>query len=118
MISRKSSGSSLVASAVDPTRSQNITVSWRRSAEELGADEEVEGCATGAKVGADTRAAGAAPIGMSAAPQSPQNLLPDGLSAPHAGQRKNSSAPQSPHTLLLSGLTLPQLGQSISHPID
>ena len=32
MTSRKSSGSIPVESAVDPTRSQNITVSWRRSA--------------------------------------------------------------------------------------
>src|SRR5215470_5644750 len=32
MISRKSSGSSFVESAVEPTRSVNITVSWRRSA--------------------------------------------------------------------------------------
>src|SRR5271166_2222719 len=32
MTSRKSSGSIPLESAVDPTRSQNITVSWRRSA--------------------------------------------------------------------------------------
>src|SRR6266851_3264116 len=32
MTSRKSSGSIPVESAVDPTRSQNITVNWRRSA--------------------------------------------------------------------------------------
>ena len=32
MTSRRSSGSSRAASAVEPTRSQNITVSWRRSA--------------------------------------------------------------------------------------
>ena len=30
MISRSSSGSSLVDSGVEPTRSQNMTVSWRR----------------------------------------------------------------------------------------
>nr|WP_245320431.1 hypothetical protein [Bradyrhizobium lablabi] len=59
----------------------------------------------------------AAAVKVSAAPQSPQNLLPDGLSAPHAGQRKISGAPQWPQILLPSGLTLPQLGQSISHPI-
>jgi hypothetical protein len=55
---------------------------------------------------------------VSAAPQSPQNLLPDGLSASHAAQRTNSGAPQSPQTLLPFGLTLPQLGQSMSHPIQ
>src|SRR6266702_1400085 len=117
MISRRSSGSSFVASAVEPTRSQNITVSWRRSAEELGAGDKVEGSVTRTTVDLDTRAAAdtrAAPVGMSAAPQSPQNLLPDGLSAPQARQRKDSGAPQ---TFLPSGLTLPQLGQSMSHPI-
>jgi hypothetical protein len=39
------------------------------------------------------------------------------LSAPHAGQRKDSGAPQSPQTFLPSGLTLPQAGQSMPHPI-
>jgi hypothetical protein len=42
MISRKSSGSSRAESAVEPTRSQNITVNCRRSASivggEIGAD--------------------------------------------------------------------------------
>lgn len=33
---RKSSGSSLADRAVDPTKSQNITVSWRRSASSSG----------------------------------------------------------------------------------
>jgi hypothetical protein len=95
-------------------------VSWRRSAEELGAGDKVEGSVTRATVDVDTPAAAdirAAPVGMSAAPQSPQNLLPDGLSAPHAGQRKDSGAPQSPQTFLPSGLTLPQLRQSMPHPI-
>jgi hypothetical protein len=115
MISRRSSGSSLVASAVEPTRSQNIT-----SAEELGAGDKVEGSVTRTTVDVDTRAAAhtrAASVSVSAAPQSPQNLLPDGLSASHAGQRTNSGAPQSPQTLLPFGLTLPQLGQSMSQPI-
>jgi hypothetical protein len=72
-------------------------------------------------VDVDARAADdsrAASVGVSAAPQSPQNLLTDGLSAPHAGQRTNSGAPQSLQTFLLSGFTLPQLGQSMSHPIQ
>ena len=41
MTSRKSSGSIRDDSAVDPTRSQNITVSWRRSAvscDDFGSD--------------------------------------------------------------------------------
>ena len=37
MISRMSSGSIRADSAVEPTRSQNITVSWRRSAAVDGA---------------------------------------------------------------------------------
>src|SRR6266536_843502 len=89
MISRRSSGSSFVASAVEPTRSQNITVSWRRSAEELGAGSKVEGSVTRTTVDLDTRAAAdtrAAPVGMSAAPQSPQTFLPDGLTLPQLGQ--------------------------------
>src|SRR5215469_10061661 len=45
MTSRRSSGSSRVASAVEPTRSQNITVSWRRSAASLrGAVDRAGGC--------------------------------------------------------------------------
>src|ERR1700754_1934034 len=119
MTSRRSSGSSFVASAVEPTRSQNITVSWRRSAEELGVDENAEGSVTCTTADVDVRGpadSSAAAVSVSAAPQSPQNLLPDGLSAPHALQRKISGAPQSPQILLPSGFTLPQLGQSMSHP--
>jgi hypothetical protein len=48
-------------------------------------------------------------------PQSPQNFLPDGLSAPHAAQRTGSEAPQSPQTFFPSQLALPQLGQFIPH---
>lgn len=66
------------------------------------------------RAAADTRAAF---VSVSAAPQSPQNLLPGGLSPSHAGQRTNSGAPQSPQTVLPVGLTLPQLGQSMSHPM-
>ena len=36
MTSRKSSGSMRVESAVDPTKSENITVTWRRSARSSG----------------------------------------------------------------------------------
>jgi hypothetical protein len=95
-------------------------VSCRRSAEELGVDDKVEGSVTRTTVDVDGRAAAdsrAASVGVSAAPQSPQNLLPDGLSASHAAQRTNSGAPQSPQTLLPFGLALPQFGQSMSHPI-
>src|SRR5712671_4712765 len=49
MTSRRSSGSSRAASSVEPTRSQNITVSWRRSAS-VGAGAS-EGAAVTAAVG-------------------------------------------------------------------
>src|SRR5215472_15033143 len=45
MMLRRSSGSSLADSAVEPTRSQNITVSWRRSA----SSRRVGSVATGAE---------------------------------------------------------------------
>jgi len=47
MTARRSSGSSLVDSAVEPTRSQNITVSCRLSASEVVAETAAgmsEGC--------------------------------------------------------------------------
>src|SRR5262252_8717575 len=46
MSSRRSSGSNRVESGVEPTRSQNITVSWRRSA-------SLEAGAVTAEVGAE-----------------------------------------------------------------
>src|ERR671932_163898 len=112
MISRRSSGSRRAESAVEPTRSQNITVSWRRSAEGFRADGKADGSTTHGAAGVDPRA-----FAVSAAPQSPQNLLPDGFSAPHAAQRTGSGAPQSPQNFFPSGLTLPQLGQSMLHLI-
>ena len=48
--SRRSSGSMPVESAVDPTRSANITVTWRRSAPSRGGDPEAAGgCDLGAR---------------------------------------------------------------------
>src|SRR5262249_38554108 len=46
MSSRRSSGSNRVESGVEPTRSQNITVSWRRSA-------SLEAAAVTAEVGSE-----------------------------------------------------------------
>ena len=48
-----------------------------------------------------------------AAPQAPQNRLPDGLLEPHLGQRFASGAPQSPQNLLSSGFSPPQLEHRI-----
>src|SRR6202035_3216956 len=78
-ISRMSSGSSRAESAVEPTRSQNMTVSWRRSA---GAAGEEGGALPTlgllAVSGSDT---------ASFSPHSKQNLAPAGLACPHEGQR-------------------------------
>src|SRR6516164_5614072 len=53
MTSRRSSGSMRADSAVEPTRSENITVTWRRSAASLGATATVAGA--GAAVFASER---------------------------------------------------------------
>jgi len=93
-------------------------VSWRRSAEELCGGGKADGSATRGTLGVEVRAAAdarALPVGISAAPQSPQNLLLDGFSAPHTAQRTGSGAPQSLQILLPSVLALPQLGQSMPH---
>ena len=82
MTSRRSSGSIPVESAVDPTRSQNITVSWRRSASGAAA---IAARATGARgadktsgnvIGAATDAnagGGASPVSERAAPTKSPN---------------------------------------------
>jgi hypothetical protein len=105
MISRRSSGSSRDASAVEPTRSQNSTLSWRRSADDTSATDRGD---------AASAAAVAARI-VSAAPQSAQNFLPGGFSAPHAVQRDGGGVPQSPQNFFSSGLAAPQLGHFMSH---
>src|SRR5215470_13011989 len=107
MISRRSSGSIRDASAVEPTKSQNITVICRRSADDVGPAGS-----------GDTASAGAVEARtVSAAPQSAQNFLPGGFSAPHVVQRTGSGVPQSPQNFFPSGLTAPQLGHSMPHLI-
>src|SRR5262249_10097065 len=62
------------ASAVEPTRSQNITDSWRRSG-------------SGSRPWPTGNAGDACgPISVRGAPQSPQNRLPSGLGLPQLGQ--------------------------------
>ena len=109
IISRVSSGSSRVDSAVDPTKSQNITVSWRRSG--LGI-----GCCAEAAVGAAASepAVGAARL----APHSEQNFDPARFWAPHATHRNGTAAPQSLQNLLPSGTSALQLGHSIARSLD
>src|SRR5215475_12467745 len=103
--SRRSSGSSSEASAVEPTRSHNITVSWRRSAR-ITASLDV-------RLGVSVPRSGTESASANAAPQLPQNLLPGEFSAPHAAQEGGSDAPQSPQNLLPAGFGVPQLGQSM-----
>src|SRR5215831_15362838 len=99
MTSRRSSGSSREANAVEPTRSQNMTVSWRRSA------PSVRGGAVAAGVGA-----GASPIGF---PQPPQNLAAGSFSKPHAGHGDGSGAPHRAQKRLAVAFSAMQLGQRI-----
>src|SRR5262249_23905396 len=87
--SAKSSGSSSLASTVEPTRSQNITVRWRRSASVLVGCEDftsTEGAPRALKV--------------RVAPQSPQNFFSPGFLLPQAGQRSGNAAPQCSQNLL------------------
>src|SRR5215207_4424761 len=95
------------ASAVDPTRSQNITVSWRRSAEESGTAG-----VGGAGVG-DSEVD--APAEASFAPQSPQNLAFGGLRLPQDGHSDGTGTPHSMQKRLPCGTSVRQLGHSMPH---
>src|SRR6185369_139819 len=97
MIALKSSGTSRAESAVDPTRSQNSTVSCRRS---IGRESGV----VGANAGESTR---------NLVPQSPQNLFGAGLAAAQAGQRRTTAAPHCPQNFLCSGTSAAQFVQCI-----
>src|SRR5215216_8116088 len=102
MIAPKSSGSSLAESAVDPTRSQNSTVSCRRS---IGRESH----ALGTTGGESTR---------NLIPQSPQNLLRAGFAAPQAAQRRTTAAPHCPQNFLCSGTSAAQFVQCIRTSTD
>src|SRR2546423_349370 len=110
MISRMSSGSSRAESAVEPTRSQNRTVSWRRSAEPV-----CELCGAAASI--VEPAAASTPIDGSLCPHSKQNLALAGLVLPHDGQRPRRAAPHSRQNLLPPGTSALQLGQRTDHPL-
>src|SRR5215471_16724814 len=107
MISRRSSGSRRDASGVEPTRSQNSTVSCRRSADDIGPAGRGDAVSAGAP---DARM-------VSAAPQSEQNFLSGGFSVPQAVQRTGRGVPQSPQNFFPSKLAAPQLGHSMPHLI-
>jgi len=102
IVSRRSSGSSRDDSAVEPTRSQNITVSCRRSALST---REVAG----------TTAGGLAVSSMGL-PQPPQNLAVASFSKPQDGQAKGSGVPHSAQKRLVVVFSAMQLGQRIWCP--
>src|SRR5215471_19885526 len=100
MTSLKSSGSSRDDRGVEPTRSQNMTVSWRRSA--------LSARVTGVAVGAVGAAASSTRL-----PQPPQNLVAGSFSKPQAGQGQGSGAPHWPQKRLVAAFSAVQLGQRI-----
>jgi hypothetical protein len=102
MIALKSSGSRLAESAVDPTRSQNSTVSCRRSIGRVSRDVGI--------------AAGEAARNL--VPQSPQNLFRAGFAAPQAAQRRTTAAPHSPQNFLRSATSAAQFVQCIRTSTD
>src|SRR4029077_18164497 len=102
MTSRRSSGSRRAASSVEPTRSQNITVSWRRSA------LSVRGGGAAVIVGAAV-----SPVSL---PQPPQNLAVGSFSKPQAGHDEGSGFPHSAQKRLVTAFPALQLGQRIWDP--
>src|SRR5262245_35817548 len=113
--SRNSSGSSCCESAVEPTRSQNITVNWRRSA------SGALGTAARGAVGAIGSAEGSLRIGTeacswSAVLHSPQNLACGAFAKPHRSQRRLSAVPHSLQNFSPSEFSNPQLAQCILLP--
>src|SRR6202158_1173091 len=107
MRSRHSSASSCCDSGVEPTRSQNSTVSWRRSPTSVGLG--AAGARSGGAVGVG--ASGGAARSLREAPHSPQNFLFAGFSARQCGHRFSSAPPHSPQNFLPAGLSLPQWRQ-------
>src|SRR5215468_3211224 len=112
MTSRRSSGSSRAAIAVEPTRSQNITVSWRRSAISTRGGENA----------ADEIVAAVSPRDF---PQPPQNLALGSLSKlqaehregngdPHLAQKRRRLSPVSPIHLEQRILCLPKRANTLS----
>src|SRR5262249_51983257 len=97
------SGSSRADNAVEPTMSQNITVSWRRSAVSTAGGAEVAGLLIAA----------ASPRGF---PQPPQKRVVGSFSKPQAGHGNRSGAPHSAQKRLAVAFSTMQLGQRIWCP--
>src|SRR5215472_1347244 len=98
MTSRKSSGSRRADSGVEPTRSQNINVSWRRSA------------LSGRDGGAGGAGVAASPTGF---PQPPQKFAVGSFSKPQAGQNEGSGDPHSAQYRLVAAFSAMHFGQRI-----
>src|SRR2546428_1411801 len=100
---RHSSGSSCSESAVEPTRSQNMTVNWRRSAPRTSRTE--------------SRVWGLVSGGWRGVPHSAQNLACGGFSTSQLGQRCLSEPPHSMQNLAPSRFSVPQAAQRIQLPL-
>src|SRR5216683_6583082 len=116
-MSRKSSGSRRVESSVEPTRSQNCTVSWRRSAAAV-----FEPASDRSDV-AILDFGGAVALASNASPHSPQNLASRGLLTPQAVQMRLTSAsgigaPHAVQNLRPGKIPAPQVPQFIERPRD
>src|SRR5262249_30333736 len=99
MISRRSSGSSVVASVVTPTRSQNRIVNWRRSTSASLLSQEMVAAAA-----ASSTASGA---GCKRVPHSAQNLALSGLGVLQWPQRACKRVPQLLQNLLSAEFSAP-----------
>ena len=95
-------GIEFAESAVDPTRSQNSTVSWRRS---IGREFRVIGTTAGEPA-------------RNSLPQSPQNLFRAGFAVPQARQRRTTAAPHRPQNFLCFGTSAAQFVQCIRTSTD
>src|ERR1700730_2773906 len=101
-----SSGSSRAESIVESTRSQNITVSYR-----VSADAPVDTlCGVGT---AGVAAVGSPLLAVSLLPHAGQNFAPERMAAPQHGHRPGRGAPHSSQNLLSSGMSARQLGHSM-----
>src|SRR5215831_4947894 len=100
--SRMSSGSSRIESAVEPTRSQNMMVSWRRSAAD---PVSLAGLALAAMGGLD-----AIVLAGTLVPHSEQKPSSGGTPCPHFGQARGRATPHLPQNLLPSTTSTPHPG--------
>ena len=91
---------------MEPTRSQNITVTWRRSTDVL---DWVDGEATDGVAGLVVVSEFAP---ESFCPQFKQNFELEWFALPQDGQRTGSAAPQAVQNLPTSGVSARQIGHS------